>query len=215
MAFKSSGRIFNAVVILAAVALLGFSWYTRIQNAELQRYATSLLRAREYPQVVTGLKIDILAESTLLERWSPSGGPDRKPLQALVLATSDTCGFCKANLPRWEKLLAGLSLRDSQEIWLMTFNTAQRLQPIVQQLKARSLPFRLLAVKDPLLFSLKTGIVGVPMTFILGEDSSVELICNGQMGEREIQVFQDFLSGKSRPEKPFLASTNQSTEKFY
>jgi hypothetical protein len=215
MASGNSNRIFSVIVAVAAMALLAFSWYTRVQNVKLQRYATNLLRAREYPQVVTGLKIDILAESALLDRWPPSGSPDRKPLQALVIATSDTCGFCKQNLPHWEKLLAGLNLRDSQEVWLMTFNTAQRLQPIVQQLKARNVPFRVLAVKDPLLFSLKTGIVGVPMTFVLGEDSSVELICHGQMGDREIQIFQGFLSGSSQPKKFFLASADQRTEKLY
>ena len=213
MAWEGRRRIFSGVVAVSAVALLAFSWYIYLQNVKLRRFATELLRAREYPYVVSGLKIDILEASTALEKWPPA--PNRKPLQALVLAFSDTCVYCKRNLPHWEKLLAGLNVRDSQEVWLMTFNTAQRLEPIVRQLKARNIPFRVLAVKDPLLFSLKTGIVGVPMTFVLGEDSSVELLCHGQMGDREIQVFQGFLNGTSQPERPFLVSADHRTEQFY
>jgi hypothetical protein len=214
MGSEARDRIFKGVVAVAALALLGFSWYIYLQNVKLRRFATDLLRAREYPYVVSGLRIDILAESTLLQKW-PAAAPDRRPLQALVLASSDTCGFCKQNLPRWEKLLAGLKLRDSQEVWLMTFNTAQRLDPLIQQLKARNIAFRVLAIQDSLLFSLKTGIVGVPMTFVLGEDSSVELICHGQLGDREIEVFREFLNGTAKPEKPFLVSADQRTQNLY
>jgi hypothetical protein len=213
MVSERRSRIFNGFVAIGVVALLAFSWYIYLQNVKLRRFAAELLRAREYPFVVTGLKVDILAESKLLEKWPP--GPERKPLQALVIATSDTCGYCRENLPRWEKLLAGLQLRDSQEVWVLTMDTAERAAPLIRRMRAGRIPYRILAVKDPLFFSLKTGLVGVPTTLVLGEGSAVELICHGQVGERETQVILDFVNGKATPKRPFLVSADRRTSALY
>jgi hypothetical protein len=215
MASESWNRAFRAVIAVAAVALIVSSWYIYVQNIKLRRFATGLLRAREYPYVVTGLKVDILQDSALLQTSPDLSPADRKPVRKLVLVTSDTCGYCARNLPRWKKLLAGLSPRDSQEVWLLTMNTARRTEPLVRLMQAEKLPYRVLAVRDPMLFSLKTGIVGVPMTLVLGRDSSVELICHGQLGDREITIFQDFLSGTGAPGKPFLVSADRRTDSVY
>ena len=206
-------RAFRAGVAVAAVALLASSWYIYLQNVKLRRFAADLLRAREYPYVVTGLKVDLLQDSAVLAR--APGTADNQPSRRLVLVTSDSCGYCTRNLPGWDRLLAGLSPRDAQEVWILTMNTARRAEPLVRRMQAARLPYRVLAVRDPLLFSLKTGIVGVPMTLVLGRDSSVELICHGQLGDREIAVFQDFLNGTGAPGRPFLVSSDRRTDRVY
>lgn len=207
-------RAFRVAVLVAAVALLGFSWYTQIQNRRLHRFTRELLAAREYPYVVTGLRLDILAESELLAASGEVVAP-LAPERELLLVSSDECAYCKQNLPRWQELLAGLEPAPDREVWLLTFDSFELLRPVVDQLERSQLAYRVLRVRDPILFSLKTGIVGVPLTMVLGADRSVEVICSGGLGEREIAIFQDHLNGIASPQRAQLVSQDPRTDGVY
>lgn len=207
-------RTFRVAVLLAAVALLGFSWYTQIQNRRLHRFTRELLAAREYPYMLTGLRLEILAESELLAASAGISVPF-DPGRELILVSSDECGFCKQNLPRWQELLARLEPAPDREVWLLTFNSIELFSPLVDQLERSHIAYRVLRVRDPILFSLRTGIVGVPLTMVVGPDRSVEVICSGGLGAREIAIFQDHLNGVASPQRAQLVSQDPRTDGVY
>jgi hypothetical protein len=207
---KSSSAVFGPAVLVAAVILVALSWYTHLQNVKLRQRVADLVKAREYPYLLTGLKLDILATSTVLEQWphdSHENGPGGR--RKLLLVTSDKCGFCQQNSGNWLRLVASIAPHSSSEVWLLTMDTTNLTLPLVGEMRKRGIPFRLLSVDDPLLFSMRTGILGTPMTLVLEGDSTVGLICSGQLGTREIQIFGDYLNRGVVPRTVFLTSSDR------
>jgi hypothetical protein len=207
---ESSSPTFGSAVLIAALTLVALSGYTHFQNVKLRQRVADLVKAREYPQLLTGLKLDILATSTVLERW-PHDSRENFPAgrRKLLLVTSDKCAFCKENSHNWLKLVASIERHTSSEVWLLTMDTTNLTIPLVSELKKRDIPFRLLSVDDPLLFTMKTGILGTPTTLLLEGDATVGLICSGQLGAREIQIFRDYLNRGVAPRTVFLTSSDR------
>lgn len=192
----------TTVVWIAGATLLICAWSTHLQNRNLRKENTMLLKGREYPYLLTGLEMDVAGQIEQVRATAP-GRPKRN--ERLVLVSSDVCSICEKNAEKWQKLLMDTS-RLPEEVWLVTFDTTELFGPLEAALARRGTPYRVMRIRDAKDFSLRTGIVGVPLTMLMDAKNTPTALHSGALTADMLRRFINIVDGRSSlpANRPFL-----------
>jgi hypothetical protein len=194
-------RVLSYVAVAAALVLC---WRvdrenTRLAhlNEALRASQSEIVASANSPVLIRGLTLSLLSQMDTVDQHLIKGA---KPCtRQLILIYRAHCGACAQQLSSWEKLVADSRLRDA-ETWLVSIGDGlAEARPISETLRKRNLPYRVLKVKDPVAFVVRTGLRGVPVTIVTrsqNSDSVVELVQEGLAGEQRLELLlQAFAEG--------------------
>lgn len=204
------------LVVGAAGTTMGMSWHLYYENRGLQKRVDELQRARDYPYVINGFRPEIAEQTILMDEYSfiPRSGSDPDG-QILVLVASDKCRFCEATLASWVRLWQSTRWKATDEVWLVLYNEGELFRKLVMEMKSKgTVNVRLLKVRDPMIFMMRTGILEVPSSLILDRWQAVRLFYAGRLHAKEESVFADALNRKIAIDssRVFLKPTEVSTQ---
>lgn len=163
-----------SVVVLVVTSVILF-----VQNSGMRHLTKQLLAARVYPYPLTSLDFTIPETKVVREESGAPGAPEKY----LILVSRDGCGACQRNMEHWVNTTRSLRPEDHVEVWLMSFGPSIKTKPIASDLADRHIGFKVMEVTDPLMFTLKTGLVATPTTLVLDEQKHLLLVLTGQMDE--------------------------------
>jgi hypothetical protein len=195
--------VIRILIISSVACLIVASWYTKLENRRLKATNRELLQSRVYPYPLTSLEFQT-PETRVVETGKNDEG--RPTQRYLVFVSEDTCRFCAANMNHWETIIRSLKQSDQITVLMVVYGSVANDLPLTTDLKAADIPYRLLQVTDPIVFPLKTGLVGVPATLLLDTAMRPVLVHSGMMTDQIVQTFQKGVRGDLRGlSHPFLA----------
>ena len=158
--------------------------------------------AYQKPYLVGGLQIDVASQCDEVDKNLTTKSPPAESAvspRVLLIAVSNTCGFCSKNIGQWEKLISSLQWSNTnKEVWLIGFEKQGLVtDPLLSWLKQHEVPFRFLVPRDPHILSMFTGITAIPVTIVLNENRAINLMCEGELGARELEQFRSALNTDS------------------
>ena len=192
-------RCFYFLSYVAAAAIVIFAWRVNDQNKRLRlEYAallesTGLKTALRAP-VIHGFEIPILDHVNISEDYRPVPAV---PLKRLILVYNNDCGACKQQLPHWERFLSDARVTGI-DTWLVA-SGASGPPPanLIDILRKRKMPYRLMQVKSMAPFLVATGLVAIPMTVVTkssGQESVVQLVHTGVADENAMATILDLMN---------------------
>lgn len=167
--------------VLALLLLWG-----SVQNWRLRRQRLLLDYARDYRHQVDARRLEagIVQQTELIMREIGTEQDKRSaPGFTLVLVADDGSPACAAVLPFWELLLTKLPDKPPIEVWLVGFHAVDGgdwTRLLGNTLRKAGKPFRVLSVREPKLFAVATGIIGIPLASLHSGDA-VRLVAAGQL----------------------------------
>lgn len=174
---------FRFAAIPAGLLLVIWSWAAYLENAALQRSNVQLRQSRVYPMPISGLKLDLLKETQVLDSGeTPSAGSAFKG--ALLMVSNGSCPVSAANLPPWRRLISSIEWEEGMELWLLTLRNGAHMQPFARRLKADGrIPFKYLRPKRRSTFGPRTGLSAVPFTAVLDSSKTIRLVHYGALNQ--------------------------------
>jgi len=172
----------GGLVWVAAAALLFSAWRNHFDNGRLRREIFELLEAREYPYMMSGLYLDVDQYATRVGKSSTHH--NSSPRRQITLVSSDYCQICERNVENWKALLSNISVANGlPTVNLVSFDEGLLFKDIKVVLEARQIPYQAYSISNSRDFSLRTGIVGVPLTLAMSKDNVVEAVHSGILSE--------------------------------
>jgi len=172
VAIKITGMVSVFVLVATSVVLL-------VQNSKMRRLTRQLLAARVYPYPLASLNFATPETKVVREESATSGAPEKY----LILLSMDGCRACQRNMEHWANTTRSLRSEDHVEVWLMSFGPSVKTRTIVSDLTNRHIAFKVMEITDPLMFTLKTGLMATPTTLVLDKEKRLLLELSGQMDQ--------------------------------
>jgi hypothetical protein len=168
------------------------------ENADLRSRQAAILAGVNRPILIRGLTVPLLDQVQTLDSYLV-GRADAFPRQ-LILIYREHCGACDRQFPSWKRLVADPRMRNI-ETWLVSVGEGRaEAEPILEVLRGRKLPYRLLKAKNPEVFAITIGLRGLPATIVArgqGADSAIELLQEGLIEQQRLDAFLSAVSGEA------------------
>jgi hypothetical protein len=205
---KLLSRVVPILSLVSIGVLVVASWSLYASNATLSSEVAQYRSAKVIPYLTNSLTLDFAGSLALLDAYD---GYHQPIIQRLLMLSSDKCKISEGNVPNWLSLTNSLHDKDSTQVILVTFDTAQLFEPIKAALKSKHVPFRTYQVTKSLYFGLRTGLTGTPTTLLLTPESRPLLMHTGALAREDVSAFTMALRDHSQLattlSNPFLKET--------
>lgn len=111
----------------------------------------------------------------------------------LILAVADNCPACRRQAPHWSRLADELGLTNRDLVRVVSFDGEGLLEPFLDRLHSRGLPWILSLIEPGTGFGSYTGIVATP-TIVLVDGTATVRFTTHELSDRSVRLLRSTVS---------------------
>lgn len=162
--FRSRGLYVALIGVIAFAAASYAKYWSANANYRVA------MEGRVYPTILSGGTLSFTGSQLIRgETLSDS-------LPQVVLAIEDECGACRSQRPDWLDLLSKMEGRPVGLTVLFFGTDLDSVAEIARSASEHRIPIRVRHVTDKLGYTLRTGVVSVPMTLVVDRNSMIRAV---------------------------------------
>lgn len=145
----------------------------------------------EFP-LLHGTEVPIAFQTELISQSHTSGS---RRGNKLVIYSSDVCGACESDQPKWQRILKNIPDGTNLEVLLISWRSHRLQEDLLDIMNRRHISWKQLRPRDLLAFTTFSGFTVTPTVALLDSDDRVLLVTH-RFNDQVERLFLDELAGR-------------------